>query len=259
MASIESAESARPGVPASDSSAATAALLSLWNGVDESRVDEYERWHTLEHVPERVWVPGFRSGTRYVTARADQVRYFTLYELDELDCLSSAAYQDLVDNPTPWSASMRPAFRGFLRKTGPVIAQAGNTLGSAIVVSRMVWTGGETSGASASHSDAQAWTAYAQQLLSSGAANVATRVRVQASVAAGPQAMRNDDSAPLGTEFISLAETAGTGAVEEMPARVDAALKYAGFRLPDWREDTVFALVSQVRHEHVATGARPGA
>ena len=37
------------------------AFLALWNDVASGREAEYERWHTFEHVPERVAVPGMRG------------------------------------------------------------------------------------------------------------------------------------------------------------------------------------------------------
>ncbi len=90
------------------------AFLALWNDIDPRREDEYNLWHTREHVPERVAVPGILSGRRYVAGSGPH-RYFTLYELESAAVLESAAYQKLVDGPTPWSRAMRPSFRNFLR------------------------------------------------------------------------------------------------------------------------------------------------
>src|SRR5690606_3629211 len=39
----------------------------------------------------------------------------TLYALESVDVLQSEPYHRLLDNPTPWSRSMRPSFRGFAR------------------------------------------------------------------------------------------------------------------------------------------------
>ena len=41
-------------------------MLALWNGVDPARRDEYDLWHTREHVPERVAVPGMLGARRCV-------------------------------------------------------------------------------------------------------------------------------------------------------------------------------------------------
>src|SRR5947208_4152320 len=94
---------------------AGAALLALWNDIRPQREAEYDRWHTREHVPERVAVSGMLGARRYVNRARNRHRYFTLYELADLDVLDSAEYRDLLEHPTPWSASMRLDFANFLR------------------------------------------------------------------------------------------------------------------------------------------------
>src|SRR6185312_4574290 len=91
------------------------AVLALWNGVDAGRVEEYDIWHTREHVPERLGVPGMLSARRYERIEGALPQFFTLYGLESLDALTSQAYRRLLDNPTEWSRRMRPAFRGFMR------------------------------------------------------------------------------------------------------------------------------------------------
>jgi hypothetical protein len=53
-------------------------FLALWNDFDPAREAEYECWHTFEHVPERVGIPGFLSGRRYRAAERSESQYFTL-------------------------------------------------------------------------------------------------------------------------------------------------------------------------------------
>ena len=110
------------------------ALLVLWNDVRRDREVEYDRWHTIEHVPERVAVPGFLGGRRYVDRTRERHRYFTLYELESLAALDTDEYRDLVANPTPWSASMRPDFANFVRVPASVVASDGDGIGAAIAV-----------------------------------------------------------------------------------------------------------------------------
>lgn len=114
-----------------------AAFLALWNDIDPARDGEYNLWHTREHVPERVTVPGIHSGRRYVAAQAATQRYFTLYELETLSVLSSPAYKHLVDNPTPWSRSMRPSFRNFLRYPCTTTLSLGRGNGGALATFRL--------------------------------------------------------------------------------------------------------------------------
>ncbi|WP_353474898.1 hypothetical protein PVT71_15125 [Salipiger sp. H15] len=100
-------------------------FLCLWNDFDESRAEEYERWHSLEHVPERVAAPGFLSGRRYGDFARSESRYMTLYDLQSLAALDTPDYAELQREPTPWSAKMRPHFRNFLRLPCATLASEG--------------------------------------------------------------------------------------------------------------------------------------
>ncbi|HEV7263470.1 MAG TPA: hypothetical protein VGN83_00905 [Falsiroseomonas sp.] len=113
------------------------AFLALWNDLTPGREREYDHWHTREHVPERVAAPGFRSGRRYVCATHPEHRWFTLYDLASLGCLESPEYRDLLHQPTPWSASMRPDFRNFLRVPCSEAGAAGFGIGASLVALRL--------------------------------------------------------------------------------------------------------------------------
>lgn len=225
-------------------------LLSLWNDIEGHRIHEYDQWHTLEHVPERVWVPGFIAATRYVAATPAQVRYFTLYELTHLDCLRSASYQDLVDNPTPWSARMRPSFSNFLRKTGPVIVQAGHSAGCAVSLVRWVWP-------EASAPTPAELQAFADQLLHAGAGLGATRVRIQAVETAGPQALKNVDSAPAGKEYIGMVETFEPNPFGPLAQTIESVEALVWRVAPMWRDVGSYRMASRVAHADVAAPTRP--
>jgi hypothetical protein len=80
-------------------------FLALWNDFDPAREAEYECWHTFEHVPERVGIPGFLSGRRYRAAERSESQYFTLYELESLAALGGPDYVEVVDHPTAWSTA----------------------------------------------------------------------------------------------------------------------------------------------------------
>nr|WP_315426683.1 DUF4286 family protein [uncultured Albidiferax sp.] len=90
------------------------AFLALWNSVAPEVQDEYEAWHSLEHVPERTALPGFIETWRY-RALHDPLRYFTCYALDSLAALDTPGYREVMAQPSPWSARMRPALRDFVR------------------------------------------------------------------------------------------------------------------------------------------------
>lgn len=108
------------------------AFLALWNDVVRTRESEYDQWHTLEHVPERVAVTGFRGARRYVDRTKATHRYFTLYDVDSLAVFDSREYRDLMQHPTPWSAAMRPDFANLVRAICSVTTSKGTGIGAAI-------------------------------------------------------------------------------------------------------------------------------
>jgi hypothetical protein len=112
------------------------ACLAIWNDVEPAREAEYNLWHTSEHVPERCGVPGILEARRYVAPARDHHRYFTLYDLRDLEVLASPSYRDLVQRPTPWSAAMRLAFRNFLREPCEILATGGIGIGAAAATFR---------------------------------------------------------------------------------------------------------------------------
>ncbi len=113
------------------------AFLALWNDLRRGREAEYDTWHTREHLPERVASPGFLSGRRYFDEGHPAHRWFTLYEVEGLHAFETPQYRDLLANPTPWSAAMRPDFRNFLRSQCLEAAQAGDGIGAALAVLRL--------------------------------------------------------------------------------------------------------------------------
>lgn len=85
-----------------------AAFLLLLNDIAPSVEADYNRWHVIEHVPERLTVPGVLGAWRYAASAPSGQRHLTVYDLVDLWVLESAPYRALVDTPTPWSQSMRP-------------------------------------------------------------------------------------------------------------------------------------------------------
>jgi len=69
---------------------------------------EFNAWYDLEHLPERLSIPGFRSARRWVAERASGEgphlpKYFATYELDSPAVLSSPEYLRFFEKPTPWT------------------------------------------------------------------------------------------------------------------------------------------------------------
>lgn len=112
------------------------AFLALWNDIDDTREAEYDLWHTVEHVPQRVGVPGFLAGRRY-RATSGHPHYFTLYDVATADVFESPRYLALVNEPTPWSRSMRPSFRNVVRAVCRTERSIGHGMGGALFCMRL--------------------------------------------------------------------------------------------------------------------------
>lgn len=90
-----------------------AAVAMWWDVAPEVRA-EWEEWHTREHMPERLGIPGFLRGTRWI-AESGQPSYFVLYEAERLETLTAGSYLERLNHPTPWSLKMMPHHRNMVR------------------------------------------------------------------------------------------------------------------------------------------------
>ena len=70
----------------------------------------YRQWHNAEHVPERVGIPGFLLGRRYVAAD-DATRFLMCYDTLGEQVLVSDAYLHALNHPTPWTREALTWFR----------------------------------------------------------------------------------------------------------------------------------------------------
>ena len=113
-----------------------AGILAIWNDCAPDGYDHFERWYIREHLQERVGVPGFRFGRRYEAVSGADRRFFAFYEVDSPDVLSSKAYVDRLEAPTPWTLEAMKAFRNMVRTVCDLRAAAGDLIGSHAVVLR---------------------------------------------------------------------------------------------------------------------------
>lgn len=108
-------------------------LLSF--DVAPEAIDEHDRWHTHEHLPERLSIPGFLRGSRWV-ATAGAPRYMVLYEVQDLQTLSSGAYLARLNDPTPWTQRVMPFYRGMSRGLCSVLGSFGHGQGGTAALVR---------------------------------------------------------------------------------------------------------------------------
>jgi hypothetical protein len=90
-----------------------AAVAMWWDVAPEMRA-EWEDWHSSEHMPERLALPGFLRGTRWI-ALSGEPSYFVCYEVESLATLTGGAYLESLNHPTPWSRKMMPHHRNMVR------------------------------------------------------------------------------------------------------------------------------------------------
>jgi len=113
------------------------AFMAIWHDIEASGEAEYSDWHTRQHMPERLGVPGFLAGRRGVDWGLSHQRWFTLYETRTLEVLSSDAYRARLNNPTPWSNRTQPNFRNFARSACILSASTGRGFGGAMATIRL--------------------------------------------------------------------------------------------------------------------------
>ena len=89
-------------------------VVAIWHDLVPAARDDFYEWHNREHMPERVGIPGFRRGRRYV-AISGTPEFFNLYEADSLETLSGQDYRNRLDAPTAWTQRVVPSFRNVAR------------------------------------------------------------------------------------------------------------------------------------------------
>ena len=99
--------------------------------VAPAAIADHDHWHTREHMPERLSIPGFLRGTRWI-ADTGSPRYLVIYEVRDVNVLTGADYLQRLNNPSAWTtrtmAQLRGMRRGFCRVDGSVGLGLGHAL-----------------------------------------------------------------------------------------------------------------------------------
>lgn len=111
------------------------AAVAMWADVAIDAREAFNDWHAHEHMPERLSIPGFLRGSRWVSAEGGP-GYFILYEVEELATLTTGPYLERLNNPTPWSKQMMPHHQNMVRSLCRVQARFGAGLGTALATVR---------------------------------------------------------------------------------------------------------------------------
>jgi hypothetical protein len=111
--------------------------ICIWNDIIPERRAEFYDWHINEHMPERVGIPGFIRGRRYIALDgATAPEFFTLYETLTFEVTVGQDYLNRLNAPTPWTAAVTADFRNTARALTRVRASSGKGPGGLIATLR---------------------------------------------------------------------------------------------------------------------------
>ncbi len=110
-------------------------VAAIWHDMAAQATPDYHHWHCHEHMPERVGIPGFLRGRRFV-AVSGEPEFFHFYETESLATLTSSAYLARLNDPTPWTQRVLPHFRNNNRTLSEVVCSAGQGTGAAMLTLR---------------------------------------------------------------------------------------------------------------------------
>jgi len=112
------------------------AAIAMWWDMDPSMRGEFEHWHSHEHIPERLSIPGFLRGSRWAQADGG-TGFFIMYELDLYASLSSPHYLERLNKPTPWSTKLMPYHVNMVRSQCRVLESRGGATASYALTLRL--------------------------------------------------------------------------------------------------------------------------
>jgi hypothetical protein len=114
-------------------------VLAIWAGIRPEGEADYRQWHSLQHLPERLSVPGFRRGRRGVAVGGPPgpVEYLMMYEVDAPPVLVSQPYLARLNDPTDWTRRSFGSFVGMSRTACRVAVSHGRGVGGWLAAVRL--------------------------------------------------------------------------------------------------------------------------
>lgn len=109
--------------------------VAIWHDIAPEGRSEFYAWHGREHMPERVGIPGFLRGRRYV-ALDGAPEFFNLYETATRETVTGPDYLARLNDPTTWTTATIRHFRGVARSLCEVAASVGDGQGGLIATFR---------------------------------------------------------------------------------------------------------------------------
>ena len=109
--------------------------VAIWHDIAPEGRDAFYAWHGREHMPERVGIPRFLRGRRYVSV-AGEPEFFNLYETVSRNTVTGAEYMTRLNAPTPWTVATVKHFRNVSRSLCEVTASFGDGQGGLVATLR---------------------------------------------------------------------------------------------------------------------------
>lgn len=111
--------------------------VCIWNDIAPECRAEFYDWHINEHMPERVGIPGFLRGRRYIALDGATVpEFFTLYETVTFEVTVGQDYLNRLNAPTAWTTAVTAHFRNTARALTRVRASDGRGPGGLMATLR---------------------------------------------------------------------------------------------------------------------------
>lgn len=205
------------------------AFIIMWHDITPQGDADYNQWHTRQHMPERLDHAGFRRSRRGVNRGLDRQVYFTLYEGDDLASFVAQDYARSLNFPTPWTQSIAPHFRNFLRMACEVLETGGRGVGGGLVSIRLRLPDGMAEAA------AQAALAPALDAIRAMPAVTAVHLAGARPDYSEIRTSETDLRPPMSEppfDLVVVAETIGLAEAREAQDAMEAAIRQAGFGAP---------------------------
>lgn len=202
------------------------AFVIMWHDIAPEADAEYNRWHTQQHMPERLDHPGFLRSRRGINRGLDRQIYFTCYEGEVPETFNSAEYRHSLNNPTDWTRAVAPHFRNFLRMACTVLHTSGRGVGGGLVTSRFALPAGVSEAEAAARLE-PVLTALAQHDLITAVHLAGARPAVSGGNTSETALRPPMHEAPF--DLVIYAETIGLPEAEAAAPAIAAAVSAAGF------------------------------
>ena len=115
-------------------------VLVNWGGILETKEIEYNEWHSKEHMPERISLPGFLRGLRAVGIPGTDInhKYFMMYEAETKEVFTSRKYLERLNNPTEWTKAILSNYLSPSRTICSIISSKSIGLGGYLATIRFL-------------------------------------------------------------------------------------------------------------------------